>query len=150
MQYGHFLEERPDDLTDYARESLEKAKQITGADYARAMHGLEQLQFQVGVLMESYDLLLTPTTSVPAFPVGQPPATVGNSQVDVFWGYTPFTFTFNLTGQPAASVPCGFSSEGLPIGLHVVGRKGDEAAVLRASAAFERARPWADKRPPVS
>ena len=55
-----------------------------------------------------------------------------------------------MIGHPAASVPCGMSSDGLPIGLHIVGLAGDEATVLAASAAFERARPWAHLRPPVS
>ena len=61
----------------------------------------------------------------------------------------PFTFVFNMTSQPAASIPCGFV-EGLPIGLQIVGRKGEEAMVMRASAAFERARPWQAQHPPVS
>jgi len=54
---------------------------------------------------------------------------------------------FNLTGQPAATVPCGLTSDGLPIGLQIVGRRFDEATVLRASAAFEAIRPWAQTRP---
>jgi aspartyl-tRNA(Asn)/glutamyl-tRNA(Gln) amidotransferase subunit A len=61
----------------------------------------------------------------------------------------PFTYPFNITGQPAASVPCGFTEDGLPIGLQIVGRKYDEMTVLKASAAFERAKPWADKYPTV-
>jgi len=52
-----------------------------------------------------------------------------------------------MTGQPASSVPCGFTKDGLPIGLQIVGRRFDDATVLRASAAFERARPWAQHRP---
>jgi aspartyl-tRNA(Asn)/glutamyl-tRNA(Gln) amidotransferase subunit A len=64
-------------------------------------------------------------------------------------GYAPFTRAFNLTGQPAASIPCGFSSQGLPLGLHIIGRRGDESKVLRASAAFEQARPWAQHQPPI-
>ena len=67
-----------------------------------------------------------------------------------FSGYTPFTYPINMIGHPAASVPCGLSPEGLPIGLHVVGRFGDESTVIAASAAFEEARPWADARPGVS
>ena len=55
----------------------------------------------------------------------------------------------NASAQPAASIPCGFSGDGLPIGLHIVGRGGDEAAVLRASAAFEQARPWEHHRPAI-
>ena len=62
----------------------------------------------------------------------------------------PFTYPINLIGHPATSIPCGFSSDGLPIGLHIIGRKGDEETVMAASAAFEQARPWIDTRPPVS
>ncbi|GIT27581.1 MAG: hypothetical protein CM1200mP41_36250 [Gammaproteobacteria bacterium] len=54
----------------------------------------------------------------------------------------PFTYPFNFTGQPAASVPCGFTSDGLPVGLQIVGRWRDEATVLRAAACFEAAQPW--------
>ena len=57
---------------------------------------------------------------------------------------------FNLTGQPAASVPCGFTKDGLPIGLQIVGRRFDDVTVLRASAAFETARPWMARRPAFS
>ena len=61
----------------------------------------------------------------------------------------PFTFPINMSGQTAASIPCGFS-DGMPVGLHVIGQTGDEATVLRASAAYEEAFPWADARPPIS
>ena len=81
--------------------------------------------------------------------VGPPPKTIAGRPLGD-GGYNAFNPYFNLTGQPAASVPCGFSSDGLPIGLHVVGRKGDEATILRASAVFEKMRPWADKHPPIS
>ena len=62
----------------------------------------------------------------------------------------PFTHPINVIGNAAATVPCGFSADGLPIGLQIVGRKGDEASVIAASAAFELARPWIHHRPPVS
>jgi aspartyl-tRNA(Asn)/glutamyl-tRNA(Gln) amidotransferase subunit A len=100
-------------------------------------------------LFEKYDLLLTPTVACPAFPIGLDNATeiAGRAIPDYAW--TPFTWPFNITGQPAASVPCGFTRDGLPIGLQIVGRRYADVTVLRASAAFERARPWASKRPPV-
>jgi aspartyl-tRNA(Asn)/glutamyl-tRNA(Gln) amidotransferase subunit A len=60
----------------------------------------------------------------------------------------PFTFPFNMTGQPAASVPVGFTAAGLPVGLQIVGRRHDERTVLAASAALEAAAPWAGRRPP--
>jgi len=62
----------------------------------------------------------------------------------------PFTYPFNLTGQPAASVPCGFTAEGLPVALQIVGRWHADALVLRAAAAFEAIQPWAGRRPPTA
>src|SRR2546428_13849507 len=74
------------------------------------------------------------------------PAVTAGKPVEPY-AWIPFTYPFNMTGQPAASVPCGFTKEGLPIGLQIVGRRFDDPTVLRASAAFERARPWAQQRP---
>lgn len=145
--YGHLFEQEAASLTSYARDMIAYGRGITGADYSRALLFVQQLKAQMEDFFEQYDLLLTPTMAVPAFPVDQRPAVIAGRQVDPMWGYLPFTFPFNLTGQPAASVPCGFSSKGLPIGLHIIGRVGEETTVLRASAAFEGARPWSDKRP---
>jgi aspartyl-tRNA(Asn)/glutamyl-tRNA(Gln) amidotransferase subunit A len=64
-------------------------------------------------------------------------------------GWMAFTFPFNLTGQPAASVPCGWTKEGLPVGLQIIGRRFDDVTVLGAAAAFEEASPWAQKRPSI-
>ena len=147
---GHLLEEHEDELTDYVMDSMRHAQQVTGADFARALRAVEVLRSRFDELFEKYDLLMTPTMAVPAFRIGHAPHTIAGRQVRPAWDYTPFTSPFNMTGLPAASVPCGFSSEGMPIGLHVIGRKGEENAVLRASAAFEQARPWAHLRPSVS
>ena len=147
--YGHFYEERRADLSDVVRERLGRGKEVSGADYARALRYLEQMQRKMALLMEEYDLLLTPTMAVPAFPVGRRPSNIAGREVDSDWAFNPFNQVFNMTRQPAASVPCGFTSEGLPVGLHLVGRLRDESTVLRASAAFEEISPWADTRPPV-
>jgi aspartyl-tRNA(Asn)/glutamyl-tRNA(Gln) amidotransferase subunit A len=97
----------------------------------------------------TYDLLLTPTLPVPAFEHGvQGPAAINGRQVDGFY-WLSFTFPFNFTGQPAATIPAGFTDDGLPVGLQIVGRRMDDALVLRASAAFEAAAPWHDKWPPI-
>ena len=148
--YGHLLEEHKEDFTKYGKITLEHGRELTGADYSRALLYVLRLQAHMETFFEGYDLLLTPTTAVPAFPVGQHPAVIGGRHVQPFWGYTPFASPFNMTMQTAASVPCGYSSEGMPIGLHLVGRRGEETTVLAASAAFERARPWSDERPPLS
>ena len=150
LSYGKVYEEHKDLLTDYVRENLALGKRTSGADYAKGLLAAHVMQSRIDDLMEKYDLLLTPTMSVPAFPVGQFPQTIDGRDVAPRWGYMPFTPVFNLTGQPAASVPCGFSEDGMPIGLHIVGRRGEEATVLRASAAFEEARPWSHLRPVVS
>jgi len=100
-------------------------------------------------LFETYDLLLTPTIACPPFRVGlDNPTEIAGKQVEAY-AWIPFTYPFNMTGQPASSVPCGFTKDGLPIGLQIVGRRFDDVTVLRASAAFERARPWAQHRPPL-
>ena len=147
---GQLLEDNPEDLTWYARDCIERGMKVTGAEYTRALGEVDRLKARFADLYESYDLIMSPTVSTTAFPVGEPPKTIGGREVHWFWGYLPYTFPINLIGHPAASVPCGFSSERLPIGLHVIGRRGDEATVIAASAAFEQARPWIDYKPPVS
>lgn len=97
---------------------------------------------------ERYDLLLTPTLPVTAFAAEAdfPGQIAGRPMTYLSW--TAFTYPFNLTGQPAASLPCGFV-DGLPVGLQVVGRWRDDVTVLRAAAAFEAIAPWQSSRPPL-
>ena len=144
------LIEHRGELTDYARDCLERGESMGAEEYVKALGYVDRLKAQFADLFERYDLLLSPTMAVPAFPVGEPPAEIAGQSVDAFWGAFPFTYPINMIGYTAASVPCGLSSDGLPIGLQITGRPGDEATVFAASAAFERARPWADRRPPVS
>ncbi|WP_235037620.1 MULTISPECIES: amidase [unclassified Novosphingobium] len=93
--------------------------------------------------MQGYDLLLTPTVSSAAFPVEHfNPVSVAGMPAEQA-NPSPFTYPFNWTGQPAASVPAGFTAAGLPVGLQIVGRHVADATVLAAAAAFEQARPWA-------
>lgn len=152
--YGHLLDGQREEFTYYGLRAFEHGSEVTGADLSRALLRVDQLRRQMETFFDDYDLLLTPTMAVPAFPIDERPTVIGGKEVDPFWGYLPFTFPINMTGQTAASVPCGSSeapaSAGMPIGLHLVGPRGAEARVLQACAAFEKARPWADKRPPVS
>ncbi len=99
--------------------------------------------------MRRYDLLLTPTLAVPPFPVHiQGPEKIEGRMVEPFQ-WLAFTFPINMTGQPAASIPAGWTDDGLPVGLQIIGRHLDDPAVLRASAAFEAAKPWKDRWPPI-
>ena len=146
--YEAVLETKGDLLTDYVKDRVSAGKSITGADYALAMGRLEVFTARMDDWFEHYDILLTPTLATTAFPHGQFPEEIGGRSVEHPWrGFTPFTYPFNLAGNPAATVPCGFTSEGLPVGLQVVGARGADALVLQVSAAFERARPWAATRP---
>ncbi len=109
---------------------------------------VQQLHLQRGALgsqmrqfMQQYDLLLTPAVAIPAFdarPAGQVPMTA-----EAMLGWTPFSYPFNLTQQPACSMPCGLTSDGLPIGLQLVGPMFGDALVLRAARAYESAYPIA-------
>jgi len=121
---------------------------VTGSEYSQALRALERFKLKMALFFERFDLLVTPTTAVVAFPLRQRPREIDGKPVGTLWGAFPYTVAFNLSGQPAASVPCGFSTDGLPVGLQIVARPGEEATLLRASAAFEEARPWHDKIPP--
>ncbi len=135
-------------LTDYFRQCLEHGRSLATSDFIRALNNIGRYRSYVSGFFDRYDLLLTPTTAVSAFPIGRPPLEIGGrtcSHPD--WDFLPFTYLFNLTGNPAANIPCGFSEDGLPIGLQIVGRLGDEETVIAASAAFEEGRPWAEKQP---
>jgi aspartyl-tRNA(Asn)/glutamyl-tRNA(Gln) amidotransferase subunit A len=113
---------------------------ITAFELLEAQMQRGALGMQMNLFHRDYDLLITPTLSVPAFEAGQeyPGASQGKRWTD----WTPFTYPFNLTQQPAASVPCGLTKAGLPVGLQVVGPKYADALVLRAARAFEAAHPW--------
>ncbi|MBV9063673.1 MAG: amidase, partial [Alphaproteobacteria bacterium] len=116
-------------------------KAYLDANAARGRYGSAMRQF-----MEQYDFLLTPSVATTAFDVGQisPLDEDGNAWMN----WTPFSFPFNLTQQPAASIPCGFTREGLPVGLQIVGRMFDDAGVLAAAAAYELADPQFGNTPP--
>jgi aspartyl-tRNA(Asn)/glutamyl-tRNA(Gln) amidotransferase subunit A len=119
-------------------------EQLTDAVMARKAVNNKLWRF-----MRKYDLLLTPTVAVPAFDLGiQGPPTIDGKEAAPF-DWLPFNFPFNMSGQPAASVPAGFTRAGLPVGLQIVGGHLADPLVLRASAAFEAAAPWRQHWPPM-
>ena len=149
---GHLLETHADELTWYMREALEAAAELSVEDYLRALGHRDVMRWQMEDQFEKFDLVMSPTMPITAFPVDKYPEEIGGvkTEPNPHWGFIPFTHPINTIGYTAATVPCGFSSDGMPIGLQIIGHEGDEETVLAASAAFERARPWVQHRPPVS
>jgi aspartyl-tRNA(Asn)/glutamyl-tRNA(Gln) amidotransferase subunit A len=128
---------------------VELGQRMTGEDVARALLDRHRLWATVDAFFHRYDLLVTPVIAVASLRAdGAPPTEIDGHPVGRR-GWIPFTYPFNLTGQPAIALPCGWTAEGLPIGLQLVGRRFEDSLVLRAAAAFEAAWPWADRRPPV-
>ena len=129
-------------------ELLRMGERVTAEEYLRAVLRRRELWTEVHRFLARFDLLITPTLAVAAFPLDAPPIREIAGQPVSPLGWTPFTFPFNLTGQPAASVPAGFTAAGLPVGLQIVGRRHADRTVLAASAAFEAEVPWRERRPP--
>jgi aspartyl-tRNA(Asn)/glutamyl-tRNA(Gln) amidotransferase subunit A len=114
-------------------------------DYLRALQERAELGIAMGAFHEAFDLLVTPTEPIVAFTAG---IEVPEGSAERRWpGWTPFTYPFNMTHQPAATVPCGFSAAGLPIGVQVVGRRHADSLVLAGCRAIEAALPWHDRWP---
>jgi aspartyl-tRNA(Asn)/glutamyl-tRNA(Gln) amidotransferase subunit A len=123
----------------------EQGARASGIDYLTAMGVRNDLGTRMGEFHTRHALLLTPTLPIPAFEAGV--------EVPAGWprerwtSWTPFTYPFNMTQQPAASVPCGFTRAGLPVGLQIVGPRHADAAVLAAAHAFQQATDWHLQRP---
>jgi amidase/aspartyl-tRNA(Asn)/glutamyl-tRNA(Gln) amidotransferase subunit A len=138
----------PDLLDPVVRESYEWGAKISAADYIRAVTAMHNTSREIVHALMPYDALLAPTLTRPAVRLGALPSNPATA-ADEIYGWIAFTFPFNSTGQPAISLPNGFSKSGLPLAIQLVGRPGDEAGIIALAAEFERARPWKDKHPPI-
>jgi amidase len=129
---------------------VELGRRIAAPDYVMMVNRLHGISREIALFFETYDVLLTPT-------LGEPPVELGvldmmsedlSAYTQRLWRFSPFTYPFNVTGQPAMSVPLSWNRAGLPIGVHFVGRYGDEATLFRLAGQLEQAQPWAERRPP--
>jgi len=129
---------------------IERASGMSAVDYERAQHRRTAMWHIVRDFFDRFDLLLTPVTAVPPIRLDiQYPREIAGRRVSSPIAWFPFTYPFAMMGMPAISVPCGFTGDGLPVGLQIVGRRLADATVLRAAAAFEAIAPWSDRRPPL-
>ncbi len=156
------------DLTTYALGLL--GARVSLSEHKVVQRALDQTKREIGRFFQGYDILLTPTLAQPPQPLGFLDATalenaalrvinrlnagwllewigVTDTIIDKVYGFMPYTAPFNMTGQPAMSVPLHWSADGLPIGMQFVGRYGDEATLLRLAGQLEQARPWAARWP---
>ena len=119
----------------------EQGARMSLLDHLKAVRAREAMGLALQEFHRRFDLLLLPTMPMTAFEAGEEcPVDSANRR---WTDWTPLTYPFNLTKQPAASLPCGFAKNGLPIGLQIVGRLYDDTTVLQAARAFERAQPFA-------
>ena len=116
----------------------------------RLRRGEPKLRERIWASLDGADVLMTPTAAAPPPPVGKWEGQGAFRTLNGVAGYVPYNATFNATGQPAASVPAGISSRGLPLGVQLVGPMDGDETLLSLAAQLEAARPWADRRPPVS
>lgn len=135
---SHLLKECPDVLTGYERKTLEIAANVTSDEVDQARQNQQVYSQRIENLFKGYDLILLPTTSVPAFPIKQRPKEIGGQEVDWLWGAFPATAPFNVSGNPAATLPCGMVGE-LPVGLQIVGPHLGEALILDLAEDLEQA-----------
>ncbi len=138
---------RLEELAPTTRRLLDTAANIHALDYTRALDERRRVAVALARFHAHYDLLLTPTDVVQPFDAHLELPPECEKFGSEMWETT--TFPFNYSGQPAASVLCGFTAAGLPVGMQIVGRRHDDAGVLRAARAFERAHDYADRRPPL-
>jgi len=136
------MEERPQDFSEQVRLRLQLGLQLRAVDYLRGLESQQQLRAKMEKHYAKMDVLVTPTTAFTATRIEDELAASGHES-----HIHRFTCPFNLTGQPAISLPCGFDSQGLPVGLQIVGRPFDEETVLRVAHAYEQATDWHLHRP---
>lgn len=150
LRLGEAMQQRPDDIDPNLLVRARAWADLSAVDLLTAQVAQTDWYYRVVRFFEQYDLLLTPTLATPPFPIDElGPREIGGATADPYYDWIPFTYPFNLTGNPACSLPCGFTASGLPVGLQVVGRRLADSTVMAAAAAFEQQQPWAARRPPI-
>ena len=140
-------------MTETLRHWINEGSKVTGAEVQRANEYRTRLFREIESWFEDIDLLLTPTLARPALYIDhdpREPILLDNLLADVpRASWYPYTHPFNLSGHPSITVPAGFTSDGLPIGLQIIGPWLADARVLNAAACFEKIRPWGGIRPGI-
>ncbi len=129
---------------------VERGSRLTGADIAQAHALRSQAWGQMRVFQEKYEYFIAPTSQVPPFDLNQPyPPEIDGAKMSTYIEWQKSCILISALENPAISVPCGFTPEGLPVGLQIVGRHRDELSVLEMAHAFEQATRWAEHKPGI-
>lgn len=144
------LEQRREDFGEDVRSLLDQGRFILATDYLDAQRRRREFMEAFNGLLRQVDVIVTPTIPITAAKIGQATVTIDGEPENVRLATTRFMRALNLTGLPLLSIPCGFSSEGLPIGLQIIGALFDEAGLLQVGHAYETATDWHRRRPPIA
>jgi aspartyl-tRNA(Asn)/glutamyl-tRNA(Gln) amidotransferase subunit A len=144
-----WLRTRSDDYAPDVRVPLEWGKLFMGIDYVQAQRGRELIRQDFANVLSQVDVIAAPTVPIAAPKVGEDPVTIGTAKELVISATIRLNRPSNHTGLPAISVPCGFTTGGLPVGLQLIGRAFDEATLFRVAHAYEATSPWRQKRAPI-
>ena len=140
---GDDLEQYREELFEESRREFDEYRLPSAASLVGYRNRLLHFRAALGDVFDECDLMLTPGAATVTFPLGDPPSRIGGREVAPGWvSFMPFQIAWNMSGQPTAALPCGLNAEGLPVGLLAAARRGREDTLLRASAAYEVARPW--------
>jgi amidase len=148
--HGEQLREHPDAFKDTLKGEIEEGLRLTGMDVARAETANGQLWRRFQAFLEKYEYFVLPTTQLPAFDVNTPyPTEIAGVKFDNYIDWMKSCWYISATGNPAASVPGGFTPEGLPVGLQIVGRDKEDFSVLQMAHAFEQATGFGTQHPAI-
>ena len=145
--HADWLRTRASDYQPDVRERLRMGAFVSGVHYVRAQQVRQLVRAEVDAALARRDVLLAPATPIPAPVLGDKETVLGDGKSDVRSALIRLTRPFNFSGHPACSVPCGFTTDGLPVGMQIVGRPFDEATLLRAADAYQRSTEWHTRRP---
>jgi amidase len=141
-----------EDFESVTWKMYQNGKKQSGGDYLMALQDLQRVSRDFGGFFDDYDVWLTPTLAQPPVPIGyfDYAPEIRDQHIAHLGDFTGFTLISNATGNPAISVPLHWTDDGLPVGIQLTGRYGDEGLLIRLASQLEQARPWSDRRPPIS
>jgi aspartyl-tRNA(Asn)/glutamyl-tRNA(Gln) amidotransferase subunit A len=148
--HAEWVRTRPGDYQPDVIERLRAGAFVSGVHYVRGQQARALVRAEVDEALARRDVLIAPATPIAATRVGEMEAALGDGTIDVRSSLLRFTRPFNFSGHPACALPCGFTADGLPIGMQIVGRPFDEVTVLRAADAYQRTTDWHTRRPPLA